>query len=85
MKIIFLNTYYKNCGVYQYGLRLSKCLESMVEYKEVNDYNDYVRIIHESSPDVIIFNYHIIFIINQLIFLKKVSQMINLIRYIYLF
>jgi len=58
MKIIFLNTYYKNCGVYQYGLRLSKCLESMVEYKEVNDYNDYVRIIHESSPDVMIFNYH---------------------------
>lgn len=60
MKIIFLNTYHKTCGVYQYGYRLSQCLESMVEYKEVNNYDDYARIIRETSPDVVIFNYHAI-------------------------
>jgi hypothetical protein len=60
MKIIFLNTYYKNCGVYQYGYRLSQCLESIVEYKEVDGYEDYNHIINETSPDVVIFNYHTI-------------------------
>lgn len=58
MKIIFLNTSYKNCGVYQYGYRLYQCLESIVEYKEADGYEEYKRIIHESSPDVMIFNYH---------------------------
>ena len=58
MKILFLNTYHKACGVYQYGYRLSQSLKSLVEYKEVNDLANYVRIVHEYKPDVVIFNYH---------------------------
>jgi len=57
MKILFLNNVHQACGVYQYGLRLAKCLPMCV-YKEVSGETDYLNAVGEHSPDKIIYNYH---------------------------
>ena len=56
MKILFLNSTQKACGVYQYGIRLANCLP-MCDYREVANEADYLSAI-EYGPDKIIYNYH---------------------------
>lgn len=56
MKILFLNSIQKACGVYQYGIRLANCLP-MCDYREVANEADYLSAI-EYGPDKIIYNYH---------------------------
>jgi len=57
MKILFLNNVHKTCGVYQYGIRLAKCLPMCI-YKEVSSEADYLNAVKEVCPDKIIYNYH---------------------------
>ena len=57
MKILFLNSVKKACGVYQYGLRLANCLP-MCQYKEVAGEADYLNAIKDFGPEKIIYNYH---------------------------
>ena len=56
MKILFLNSTQRACGVYQYGIRLANCLP-MCDYREVANEADYFSAI-EQRPDKIIYNYH---------------------------
>lgn len=58
MLIIFINTYHKECGVYQYGLRLAKALNGIVKYFEVDSYATYANIMQSHNPNVVVFNYH---------------------------
>ena len=58
MKILFLNHQHTACGVYQYGIRLAKCLPMCV-YKEVSSEADYLNAVKEVCPDKIIYNYHL--------------------------
>lgn len=57
MKILFLNSVRKACGVYQYGLRLANCLP-MCKYREVSGEEEYLAAINEFAPEKIIYNYH---------------------------
>ena len=57
MKILFLNNVHKACGVYQYGIRLAKCLPMCI-YKEDSSEADYLDAVKEVCPDKIIYNYH---------------------------
>ncbi len=57
MKILFLNSAKKECGVYQYGLRLSTYLPMCV-YREISYENEYIQAINEILPEKIIYNYH---------------------------
>lgn len=67
MNILFLNSTIQQCGVYQYGKRLSdillKCEKNNYIYREVNNLQEYIESIsiNENSNndfDVIIYNYH---------------------------
>jgi len=61
MQILFLNSWQKKCGVYQYGLRLFSILiksnKHEYTYKEVVDYDDYNSIV-TTSYNGIFYNYH---------------------------
>ena len=58
--ILFLNHKIKNCGVYQYGLRLFEILQkdtnNVYVYKEIDSYEEYRQVIVNASA--IIYNYH---------------------------
>jgi hypothetical protein len=58
--ILFLNHKIKNCGVYQYGLRLYEILQDeKYIYSEIDSYEEYKNIITRSSLIThIIYNYH---------------------------
>jgi hypothetical protein len=58
--ILFINGTQKQCGVYQYGLRLSKliALQFNVDYREVQSPADYIRAGQESAAPHVIVNYH---------------------------
>jgi hypothetical protein len=59
--ILFLNHKIKNCGVYQYGLRLFEILQkdtnNIYVYKEIDSYEEYKNITNESLTHII-YNYH---------------------------
>ena len=62
-KTLFINHSIKQCGVYQYGLRLFNILNKSNNvnyiYKELNNYNDYLNILDENKDlTAIIYNYH---------------------------
>ena len=62
MEILFLNSKVKNCGVYQYGLRLFDILKKTqnynYDYYEIESLEEYKNIITDSVK-IIIYNYHI--------------------------
>lgn len=61
MNILFINSTKKQCGVYQYGLRLYDILKPgfpNLEYIELENGNDYLITITKKSYCVIIYNYH---------------------------
>ena len=59
MEILFLNSKVKNCGVYQYGLRLFDILKmENYTYYEIDSLDEYKNIITDSVK-IIIYNYHI--------------------------
>ena len=59
MEILFLNSKIKNCGVYQYGLRLFDILKDTKNYSyyEIDSLDEYNNII--SDYKIIIYNYHL--------------------------
>jgi hypothetical protein len=59
MEILFLNSKVKNCGVYQYGLRLFDIVKNTQNYiyYEIDSLNEYNNIITDSTK-IIIYNYH---------------------------
>jgi hypothetical protein len=63
MDILFLNSYVKQCGVYQYGIRVYDILKhsSNINYKyyEVHNVEEYYSILAENPTcRAIIYNYH---------------------------
>jgi hypothetical protein len=63
-KVIFINHSKKQCGVYQYGLRvyniLKKCDTINYIYKEVSNLDEYYSYINENNDySTIIYNYHV--------------------------
>jgi hypothetical protein len=58
--ILFLNHKIKNCGVYQYGLRLFEILQKDTNfiYEEIDSYEQYKNIINIPDITHIIYNYH---------------------------
>jgi len=57
--ILFLNHKIKNCGVYQYGVRLFEILkDDTYIYKEIDSYEEYTNISSSSQFTIIIYNYH---------------------------
>ena len=61
--VLFLNHSKKQCGVYQYGLRLYNIIKSTpgIRYKyiEISEYADYLHAIDDNPyADAIIYNYH---------------------------
>ena len=61
--VLFLNHSKKQCGVYQYGLRLYNIIKHNqgVKYKyiEISEYDDYLRALDDNpGADAIIYNYH---------------------------
>lgn len=61
--VLFLNHSKKQCGVYQYGLRLYNIIKYTqgVKYRyiEISEYDDYLRALDENPrADAIIYNYH---------------------------
>ena len=61
--ILLLNNSKKECGVQQWGLRLSKILPNSLKYHvvygEVSSGLDYYRLIDIHKPSIILYNYHI--------------------------
>ena len=59
MEILFLNSKIKNCGIYQYGLRLFDILKDTKNYSyyEIDSLDEYNNII--SDYKIIIYNYHL--------------------------
>jgi len=62
MIVLFLNHKIQSCGVYQYGLRLFNILKKSYTYtyvyKEIDNYTEYIDIIHKIKPKMILYNYH---------------------------
>jgi len=64
MNILFFNHTKKQCGVYQYGIRLFDILKKTEDinyiYIEVNNFEEYKNAILSHSPNIrfIIYNYH---------------------------
>jgi hypothetical protein len=63
MYVVFLNSIHKQCGVYQYGLRLynilKKCKDITYKYFEIDNVEEYNSAISQFSPGTcIIYNYH---------------------------
>jgi hypothetical protein len=58
--ILFLNHKIKQCGVYQYGLRLFEILQKDTKfiYKEIDSYEEYKNVINIPNITHIIYNYH---------------------------
>lgn len=68
MKVLFINNIYKQCGVYQYGLRIYEILQPLgisppqdIEYiyREIHHYAEYIQALSE-NPEIqyVIYNYH---------------------------
>jgi hypothetical protein len=68
MKVLFINNIHKQCGVYQYGLRISEILqpsnisdtqEIQYIYREINNDIEYIQALSE-NPEIqyVIYNYH---------------------------
>jgi SAM-dependent methyltransferase len=62
IKILFLNNNKTNCGIYQYGIRVSNIISKSKRvsfiYKELDSAEEYVNIISKENPDGIIYNYN---------------------------
>jgi len=62
MKILLVNHTQQQCGVYQYGKRVSDILINDKRYNfyyyETDTSLDFIKKINELSPDVIIYNWH---------------------------
>jgi hypothetical protein len=67
MKILFIGPSNKECGVYQYGMRLYKALEGYLNewcdwelhYAEnYTDVNEYTKLLEELQPNVVLYSYH---------------------------
>jgi hypothetical protein len=62
MKILFLNHKLKQCGVYQYGIRLYNILKKSENieyiYKEIDSIDEYNHFINEMQYDGILYNFH---------------------------
>ena len=62
MAVLFLNHKIKNCGVYQYGLRLFSILKKSstinYTYHEIESLDEYNTLIKLTSTSIIIYNYH---------------------------
>jgi hypothetical protein len=62
MKVLFLNHKVKNCGVYQYGIRVYDILKNTPDieyiYKEIDSYQEYISIINRFDLSAIIYNFH---------------------------
>lgn len=60
--ILFVNHLGKQCGVYQYGYRFFKTLESIpnyrTEYIECGNAQIFLEKVQKMEPDAIIYNYH---------------------------
>lgn len=63
MNVLFLNHKIQQCGVYQYGYRvyniLKKSSSNNYYYEEIENIDEYERIIKIIEPNVVIFNYHV--------------------------
>jgi len=61
-KILFLNHPFKECGVYQIGLRIfniaSKSDKVEYFYKDVGSWDEYNQAVKDIEPDFIIYNWH---------------------------
>jgi uncharacterized protein YvpB len=62
MRILFINHTQQQCGVYQYGKRISDILISDNRYSffyyETDTYLEFIKKINELKPDVIVYNWH---------------------------
>lgn len=62
MKVLFINHSQQECGVYQYGKRVSDIISVderySVFYIEVNNSLEFINEVNRISPDIIIYNWH---------------------------
>ena len=62
MNVLFLNHKIKECGVYQYGIRLFEILKKSNKfnyiYNEIDSYDEYRNIINTGNFVAIFYNYH---------------------------
>lgn len=62
MNVLFLNHKIKECGVYQYGLRLFEILKKSEKfnyiYNEIDNYEEYFNLINSNKYVAIFYNYH---------------------------
>ena len=58
--LLFINSVEKQCGVYQYGLRLFNQLsrKDIFEYAEIGSLNDLINRLNTKKYDACILNYH---------------------------
>lgn len=58
--ILFLNHNIQQCGVYQYGKRLYNIIKTTHNYiyREVTSLQDYLNVVEQIKPHIIIYNYH---------------------------
>jgi hypothetical protein len=60
--VLFINHTKKNCGVYQYGIRVYDILKQSNKinfvYKEISDYDEYLLSLQINNVREIIYNYH---------------------------
>lgn len=63
MNIVLINSSISECGVYQYGKRVAKILETDSRfnffYFEISNTDDLMASIDSVNPDVIIYNWHV--------------------------
>jgi len=61
MRILFINHKKKQCGVYQYGIRLFNVLKNTIDieyiYKEIDSLDEYIAL-NANDYNAIIYNYH---------------------------
>lgn len=62
MIVLFVNHKIENCGVYQYGYRLYQILQkskaNQYIYGEVDCFTEYLQLVQQHNPTVILYNYH---------------------------
>ena len=63
MKVLLVNSKIFECGVYQYGKRISNILKNESRYQflnlETDNINEFNSVVLEYNPDILIYNWHI--------------------------
>lgn len=63
MNIVLINSSISECGVYQYGKRVAKILQTDSRfnffYFEISNTDDLISNIYSVNPDIIIYNWHV--------------------------